>query len=516
MQEPVRNELCSILAGLPNYAMIGTGRDDGKEKGEYTCILYRTERFRVLDNGTYWLTETPTVHSKVEGSTHYRIATWGLFEDKETGAQFLYTNTHLSYDSEPVKDYQLRIMKPTMKALNEKYGTDLPHYMTGDFNMLDYENKDGTKAEACKGSNYQLCLNLGVIMKDMWIQARSRKHYSLGNVGPEGRIDYIFASRKVSCNYAQWDWRKTAEDGFWMSDHDPLWADTYFTTSAADNARAAINKAQSLIDSTYSLRELPIKLISYASQLSTDGTESGNTVDKVLDGNTSTFCHSLYSTTPENQPHYLQVMLRRDVTDCRFTYLRRNDANYGISDRWQDVMVTASNDGNTWDYITEFYDLDTEPFSVFKSENIYLRKPYRYLRFNVMHTPGEKLRNGNPQYACAEFQLYENYRLPESERFVSEEIGRAADSLEALIATTQELIEAGTISSTDVDNLVAATNALNEARENYASSIMAPNYNKAEETIYSIDGLKRPSLQKGINIVIQSNNNRRKVLVKYQ
>ena len=60
--------------------------------GEYTAILYKTERFRVLAYDTYWLTDTPKKHSKVDGSTHYRIATWGLFEDKQTGARFLYTN----------------------------------------------------------------------------------------------------------------------------------------------------------------------------------------------------------------------------------------------------------------------------------------------------------------------------------------------------------------------------------------------------------------------------------------
>ena len=103
MQEPVRQELCDILRGIPNYAMVGTARNDGAESGEYTPIIYRTDRFRVLDTGNYWLTETPDVHSKVAGSSHFRIATWALMEDLHSGARFLYTNTHLSYDSQPVR-----------------------------------------------------------------------------------------------------------------------------------------------------------------------------------------------------------------------------------------------------------------------------------------------------------------------------------------------------------------------------------------------------------------------------
>ena len=139
MQEPVRASLCDMLRGMPNYAMVGTGRDNGADNGEFTPILYKTTRFRVLAYDTYWLTNTPKVHSRVDGSTHYRIATWALFEDKQTGARFLYTNTHLSYDSPTVKDAQLRVMKPTMKELQDRYGANLPHYMTGDFNMKDYE-----------------------------------------------------------------------------------------------------------------------------------------------------------------------------------------------------------------------------------------------------------------------------------------------------------------------------------------------------------------------------------------
>ena len=56
MQEPVRAELCDIMRGLPNYAMVGTGRNDGAQGGEYTPIIYRTDRFYCLANDTYWLT----------------------------------------------------------------------------------------------------------------------------------------------------------------------------------------------------------------------------------------------------------------------------------------------------------------------------------------------------------------------------------------------------------------------------------------------------------------------------
>ena len=468
MQEPVRASLCDMLRGMPGYAMVGTGRDNGKENGEYTPIIYRTDRFYCIANDTYWLTETPTVHSKVDGSTHFRIATWALFEDKQTGARFFYTNTHLSYDSPKVKDAQLRILKPTMKAVQDKYGPSLPHFLTGDFNMKDYESVSGVNAEARQGSNYLLCLNLGVIMKDAWVQARSKKHYSEGSSYPASRIDYIFVSKNVSCKYAQWDNRQDA-DGYIMSDHNPIWADIYFTTSNEDNARAAINEAWNEVDSTYLYDNGRSKLISVASQLSSDGVQSGYPLSNILDSNTSTNCQSASSPLPPNQPHYVQAELRRSITDLRFIYYRSSDTTNGIADRWLDVMVTASDNGSDWNYITYF---GADPLRSYTSSNISLHRPYKYVRFSVMHTPNETLRNGNPQFALSELQLYENIRNASSPRFVDDNVNAAAEAVEAKIAAVQESLSAGTITRAQVTELQQATEALRTARRNYTDGIL--------------------------------------------
>ena len=492
MQEPVRTSLCDMLRGMPGYAMIGTGRNDGKEGGEYTPIIYRTDRFYCIANDTYWLTETPKVHSKVEGSTHYRIATWGLFEDKATGARFLYTNTHLSYDSPPVKEAQLRIMKPTMKALQDQYGSSLPHFMTGDFNMRDYETVSGDNAAARQGSNYLLCLNLSVVMKDAWIQARTKQHHSYGNSYPPGRIDYIFVSKNVSCKYAQWDSRTDA-DGYIMSDHDPLWADIYFTTSNEDNARAAIHEAWNEVDSTYTLDRGRVRIITSDSQLSSDGVLSGHGLSYLIDNNTSTYCQSLASSAA-NQPHYVQVDLKHDMTDCRFMYYRRNEATDGVADRWQDIMVTASDDGNQWDYITCFNNFGDTPMRSYTSDNIAMHRPYRYLRFSIMHTPGETLRNGNPQFSLSEFQLYENPRNEQSPRFMDEAVQAAATEVEAQIALVEENLAAGTVKRTHVTDLQAATEALRTARRNYADGIASPREEHSEEVICDLAGRRLNSI----------------------
>lgn len=51
-------QLCTYL---PDYNWFGVGRDDGKESGESVCITYNKNKFTLLDQSTFWLSETPEI-----------------------------------------------------------------------------------------------------------------------------------------------------------------------------------------------------------------------------------------------------------------------------------------------------------------------------------------------------------------------------------------------------------------------------------------------------------------------
>jgi len=54
-QEVLQRQLAYIDSSLTGFSYIGVGRDDGKEKGEYSPIHYDSIRFKVLENNTFWL-----------------------------------------------------------------------------------------------------------------------------------------------------------------------------------------------------------------------------------------------------------------------------------------------------------------------------------------------------------------------------------------------------------------------------------------------------------------------------
>ena len=63
IQEALPHQATDIATMLPDYGYVGIGRD-GIGKGESSNIFYKKERFKVLQENTFWLLETPHKNSK--------------------------------------------------------------------------------------------------------------------------------------------------------------------------------------------------------------------------------------------------------------------------------------------------------------------------------------------------------------------------------------------------------------------------------------------------------------------
>ena len=60
----------------------------------YTAILYKTSRFSLLEEGVFWLTDTPSVPSTIV-NRYMRNCTWARLLDKQTGNGLYVFSTHL-------------------------------------------------------------------------------------------------------------------------------------------------------------------------------------------------------------------------------------------------------------------------------------------------------------------------------------------------------------------------------------------------------------------------------------
>ena len=78
-QEVLKFQAEFLQKNLKGYGFHGVGRDDGQEKGEYVPLMWRQERFELLDSGHFWLSETPEIPGSVSwDSSLTRMLSWGI------------------------------------------------------------------------------------------------------------------------------------------------------------------------------------------------------------------------------------------------------------------------------------------------------------------------------------------------------------------------------------------------------------------------------------------------------
>ena len=131
VQEALAHMLTDLDARLPGFARVGVGRADGRAGGEFSAILYRTDRLELLDSGTFWLSPTPEVAgSKGWDAAIERIATWARFRDRRTGCRHVHLNTHFDHVGEQARQESARLIRRRIAAL----ASGMPVVVTGDLN----------------------------------------------------------------------------------------------------------------------------------------------------------------------------------------------------------------------------------------------------------------------------------------------------------------------------------------------------------------------------------------------
>ena len=142
VQEALSDQLTYVGDNLPNYSYVGVGREDGKEiseitnskeSGEIMAIFYNTSEIKLLEWGTYLLSETPDETSKGWDAGYKRTMTWAKREMKYSGKKFFYVNTHLDSDGALARKNGLKLI---LDKVAEKNTDNLPVVLTGDFNII--------------------------------------------------------------------------------------------------------------------------------------------------------------------------------------------------------------------------------------------------------------------------------------------------------------------------------------------------------------------------------------------
>ena len=131
-QEVLSNQLADLKERISDrYGMVGVGREDGKEQGEYAALWYKKDRFELCDSGNFWLSQTPEVAGSMgwDGAC-VRIASWAVLRDKESAKELLALNTHLDHVGQVARREGITLILDRVRELRG----DRPVVVTGDFN----------------------------------------------------------------------------------------------------------------------------------------------------------------------------------------------------------------------------------------------------------------------------------------------------------------------------------------------------------------------------------------------
>jgi endonuclease/exonuclease/phosphatase family metal-dependent hydrolase len=210
MQEVLDPQLVFLDVSLTEFSYVGVGREDGKTKGEYSPILYNSNRLTLLQTDTFWLSETPKVISVGWDAALERICTYAQFKHKETGQKFWVFNTHFDHIGELARIQSAKLIHQKIKMLNTN---NFPVIITGDFNLTP----DTAPIK---------------IFQNAYVDVMQKTPTNANNYGTftgfdklsngKERIDYIF-QKGLKTLKSTHIWLKTTSGG-WASDHHPVQA----------------------------------------------------------------------------------------------------------------------------------------------------------------------------------------------------------------------------------------------------------------------------------------------------
>ena len=214
-QEVLHGQLMDMLSMLDGYDYIGQGRDDGKTQGEYEAIFYKRDCLRLLDQGHFWLSQTPDKPGLGWDAACVRICTWGKFAGQTAtdDEAFYFFNLHMDHVGVVARREAAKLIVLRIREIAQ--GAQV--IVTGDFNV-DQINEI-----------YSIFVDSG-ILKDSYQAARLRfaENGTFNSFDVDlytsSRIDHVFVSPETQVDaYAVMTngyWTPTLDAGSMIKGHD--------------------------------------------------------------------------------------------------------------------------------------------------------------------------------------------------------------------------------------------------------------------------------------------------------
>jgi len=226
MQEVTYGQYSDLSSMLPEYSRSGVGRDDGKRKGEYAAILFKKTRFNLLEESTFWLSQTPADTGSISWGAHLpRIASWVKLEVKRTKKVLYVFNTHYSHISDSARTQSSVLLSSKIREI----ANGDPVILTGDFNLTN--QSDGYAVLTGETSEFPGLSDAQFISNTPHFGGNSTFN-GFGKVVDGNKIDFVFVNQHFEVH--QHGIYPIHDKDLYISDHYPVFAELEFIYGPED------------------------------------------------------------------------------------------------------------------------------------------------------------------------------------------------------------------------------------------------------------------------------------------
>lgn len=213
-QEVLHNQLIDLKQRLTDYDVVGVGRQDGKEKGEYSALWYKKNRFTVLESGYFWLSETPNIiGSKGWDGACERIASWVRLKEKETNKIVFALNTHFDHVGVIARKESVKLILNEVEKLSKGCAV----IVTGDFNA---EPTSNVVKDITDNKNKMHLTDSRQLSPIVYGPAWSFHDFGRIPIGKRSIIDYVFLKNNV--RILKYGVLAEQDGEIFLSDHAPV------------------------------------------------------------------------------------------------------------------------------------------------------------------------------------------------------------------------------------------------------------------------------------------------------
>lgn len=216
-QEALMEQVEHFQENLHNFGHIGVNSEEEKMGEEFNPVFYKNDLLEVIEENTFWLSETPDTPGKGWDAQFPRVCSYALFKNKKNDRKFWIFNTHFDHKGERARVESSRLVLETIKNVNSE---NYPVVLMGDLNTTPENESIRILTEKLNDSR-EVSQNV--------------------KFGPEGtfnkfepdervtrRIDFIFTS-KENVTVLKYAALSDMKDFKFPSDHFPVMAEVEFS-----------------------------------------------------------------------------------------------------------------------------------------------------------------------------------------------------------------------------------------------------------------------------------------------